>query len=306
MEIGVVLNLTDRTPSAIDCIPPLEERGFESVWLGEHTHLPVDSVFRYSSGKYSVGEKAQGGYVPEFYKRMYDPYTCLAVAAGLTSTIKLGTCIALPAEHNPIELAKRIASLDALSGGRFQFGVGYGWNPLEMSNNGFRYEDRRKVLREKVTAMKRLWTQETAQAEGEFVNFTESWSYPKPASDPHPPILLGAAPTKATIEDVVEFADGWMPVEAFVGDRLGEVIGTLRDGFTAAGRDPETLNVSVVNPAGAWKGKKSREDFRERMPSVDSIRRYEDIGVSRIILGAPVTDLDNYLWAIDEYATLLD
>lgn len=305
MEIGIVLNLTDQTPTALECIPPLEERGFESVWLGEHTHLPVDSVFRYSSGKYSMGKKAQDGFVPDFYKRMYDPYTCLASVAGLTSKIKLGTCIALPAEHNPIELAKRIASLDALSGGRFHFGIGYGWNPLEMRNNGFLYEDRRQVMREKIAAMKALWTQETASASGDFVNFTESWSYPKPVSKPHPPILIGAAPTKATIADIVEYGDGWMPVRAFVGDRLGEAMKRVRAAWQEAGRDLDAFQVNVVDPEGGWRGKKSREAFLEAIPTRAELEIYEELGVGRLILGVPQTDLDTYMWSIDALAAAL-
>jgi len=306
MDVGVVLNLTDRTPSIVDCAPALEERGLESVWLGEHTHLPVDSVFRYATGKYAKGNKARDGYVPDFYKRMPDPYVSLAAVASTTTRLGLGTCIALPAEHNPIELAKRIATLDTISGGRFLFGIGYGWNPLEMRNNGFEYADRRVVLREKISAMKALWTQETAGFEGEHVRFTESWSYPKPAAKPHPPILLGAAPVKATFEDVVAFADGWIPVRAFVGDRLGEHIGELHRTAVEAGRDPATIQISLVDSEGAMGGKKSREEFAARLPRKEDLQRYAETGVSRVILGAPATDLDFYNWSLDRLAELRD
>ncbi|WP_432842558.1 TIGR03619 family F420-dependent LLM class oxidoreductase [Dactylosporangium sp. CA-092794] len=306
MDVGVVLNLTDRTPPITACVPALEERGFESVWLGEHTHLPVDSVFRYSTGKYSVGQKARDGYVPDFYKRMPDPYVSLAAAAAMTSRIRLGTCIALPAEHSPIALAKTIATLDALSGGRFLFGIGYGWNALEMRNNGFEYADRRAVLREKIAAMKALWTQETAGFDGEFVRFTESWSFPKPAHLPHPPVLLGAAATAATFDDVVGFADGWIPVRAFLGDSLGGKIAELRRTAEAAGRDPDTIAISLVDSEGAMGGKKSREEFAARLPGKDALQRYAELGVGRVILGAPTTDLDFYLWAVDRLAELRD
>ncbi|MDQ7903735.1 LLM class F420-dependent oxidoreductase [Phytohabitans sp. ZYX-F-186] len=306
MDVGVVLNLTDRTPSIVECAPPLEERRFESVWLGEHTHLPVDSVFRYSTGKYATGKKARDGYVPDFYKRMPDPYVSLAAVASITTGLRLGTCIALPAEHNPIELAKRIATLDTLSGGRFAFGIGYGWNPLEMRNNGFEYADRRAVMREKIAAMKALWTQETAGYDGKHVRFTESWSYPKPVTKPHPPILLGAAPVRATFEDVVAFADGWIPVRAFVGDRLTEHVAELRRTAVEAGRDPDTIQISLVDSEGAMGGKKSRDEFTARLPGKETLQRYAEAGVGRVILGAPTTDLDFYRWSLDRLAALRD
>src|SRR3954447_141938 len=192
MDIGIVTQLTDRSPSIVDVARAVEERGFESLWLGEHTHCPVDTVHRYTSGKYAAGAKTRGGYVPEFYKRMPDPYILLAAAAAATSTLRLGTSVGLPAEHNPLEMAKEVASLDLISGGRFEFGVGYGWSELEASNNGIPFNRRRDVMREKLLAMKALWAQETASFAGEYVNFTESWSWPKPVQRPNPPILLGA------------------------------------------------------------------------------------------------------------------
>lgn len=304
MHIGIVLNLTDQTPSIRACAPVLEERGFESLWLGEHTHMPTDSVFRYSSGKWSTGNKAKDGYLPEFYKRMPDPYVQLAAAAMLTSTIKLGTCIALPAEHNPIVLAKEIATLDSLADGRFLFGVGYGWNPLEMAHNGFAYEDRRAVLREKVGAMRALWTEPTASYQGDFVQFSESWSWPKPVGAAGPPVLLGAAPTARNLDDVVKWADGWIPVRAFMGDRMAENLADLRARATEAGRDPASIAISVVDPEGAQGAKRSREVFEARMITEEALDTYEELGVERVILGLPTTDFDFFRWAADKVAQL--
>lgn len=304
MHIGIVLNLTDQTPSIRDCAPVLEERGFESLWLGEHTHMPTDSVYRYSTGKWATaGRKTREGYLPEFYKRMPDPYVQLTAAAMLTSNIKLGTCIALPAEHNPIVLAKEIATLDSLSGGRFLFGVGYGWNPLEMAHNGFAYEDRREVLREKIGAMQAIWTEPTASYDGNFVRFSESWSWPKPAGG-SPPVYLGAAPTTRNLDDVVRWADGWIPVRAFMGDRMAENLADLRARATKAGRDPATIAISVVDPEGAQGGKRSRDEFEARMVTEEALATYEELGVERVILGLPTTDFDFFRWAADKTAQL--
>src|SRR5262245_8802539 len=121
MHLGMVLMLTDRTPSIVDVAPAVEERGFESMWIGEHTHCPVGTVHHYPLGRYGTGKTARDGYLPDLYKRMPDPYVSLAFAAACTTTLRVGTCIALPAEHNPIVLAKEIATLDQLSGGRFEF-----------------------------------------------------------------------------------------------------------------------------------------------------------------------------------------
>jgi probable F420-dependent oxidoreductase len=295
--------LSDLTPAVTDVAPLVEERGFESLWVGEHTHLPVDTVHSYTQGRYA-GTKARDGYVPDFYRRFPDPYITLAAAAACTSTIRIGTCIALPAEHSPIILAKEIATLDRLSGGRFEFGVGYGWNPLEMRNNGFDKADRRRVMREKVLAMKALWTQPTASFEGEFVNFTESYSYPKPTQQPHPPILLGAAPTAANLDDVVAWADGWIPVRSFMGEGLAEGVQALRQRAEGAGRRSDELTVTIVDPEGSMGGKRSPDEFARRLPTPAVLDQYREIGIHRLTLGVPVGDLATLCGALDRVVEL--
>ena len=260
MHIGVVLMLSEFTPKVTEVAPLVEERGFESLFVGEHTHLPTATVHSYTQGRYA-GDKAKGGYVPDYYKRFLDPYVTLSMAAACTRTLRLGTCIALPAEHNPLILAKEIATLDFLSGGRFEFGIGYGWNPLEMQNNGFDKADRRQVMREKIAAMKALWTEPEAGYSGKFVEFTESWSFPKPVQSPHPPILVGAAATPANLADIVEWADGWLPVRSFLAEGVANGIEKLRAAARSAGRDPDELSVSIVDPEGSMGGKRSIEEF---------------------------------------------
>jgi probable F420-dependent oxidoreductase len=304
VDIGMVLMLTDLTPSVVDVAPAVEERGFESLWIGEHTHCPVGTVHHYTRGRYGTGTVARDGYLPDLYKRMPDPYVTLAVAAAHTSTIRLGTCIALPAEHNPIILAKEIATLDQLTGGRFEFGVGYGWNPPEMRNNGCDPDRRHAVLREKILAMKALWTQETASFDGEFVSFSESWSYPKPFQSPHPPVLIGAAATARNVRDIVEWANGWIPVRAFAGEQLGDDIARVRSAAEAAGRDPDSIQMTVVDPEGSTAGKRSREAFLAHAPQPADLERYARLGIRRLNLGAPVQDIDILRWALDEIAAV--
>lgn len=304
MKFGLTLMFTDQTPSVKQLVPAIEDRGFESIWVGEHTHLPVDTVFHYAQEKYPTGQTVKSGYVPDYYKRTTDPYMILAAAAAVTNTINLGTCISLAAEYNPIILAKAIATLDQISEGRFKFGVGYGWNALEMKNNGFDIKNRRKVMREKIAAMKALWTNESAGYDGEFVHFSESWSSPKPVQKPHPPVLLGAAPSDASLRDVVAWADGWIPVRGFMNKDLEADITKLRNLATELGRDPDTIEITIVNPEGAMGGKKSREEFAKRLPSVDTVKGYQEMGVARATFGVPMADVDFFLWSIDAVAAL--
>jgi probable F420-dependent oxidoreductase len=304
MKFGLTLMFTEETPSVLDVAPAIEERRFESLWVGEHTHLPVDTVFHYAQEKYPTGTKVKEGYVPDYYKRMPDPFITLTAAAAVTKNVNIGTCISLVAEHNPLILAKEIATIDQIAGGRFRFGIGFGWNALEMKNNGFDIKNRRQVMREKVAAMKALWTEETAGYDGEFVKFSESWSFPKPVHKPHTPVFLGAAPSEATLRDVVDWADGWIPVLGFMNTSVADDIARLHRVAEEAGRDPQSIEITMVNSEGAMRGKKSREDFLAVLPSVDAIKEYEELGISRATIGIPMTNMDTILWSIDQVAAL--
>jgi len=306
MDVALTLMLSEKTVPVTEAAPAAEERGFEALFIGEHTHCPVGTTHSYTQGRYGTGKVTREGYLPDFYKRFPDPYITLTAAAMCTTKIRLGTCIALPAEHNPLVLAKVIATLDQLSGGRFEFGIGYGWNEPEMLNNGFAKKDRRKVLREKIAAMKALWTQETASFDGEFVQFTESWSYPKPAQDPHPPILIGAAANQWNTDDIVDWADGWMPVRVFEAGRLPEAVNAVRARAEEKGRDPMSIAITIVDGEGGMGGKRGREEFAARMPTAEALHEYVDLGVKRLSLTAPVQDRDFMLWAFDQIAELRD
>jgi probable F420-dependent oxidoreductase len=270
-----------------------EERGLDSLWLGEHTHLPVDSKHAY----------LEDGRVPDRYKAFPDPWTLLAVAGAVTERLRLGTAICLVAEHNPLALAKQIATLDQLSGGRVEFGVGYGWNPLEMINNGIDPKRKRAVFREKVQAIKALWTTEHTAFDGEFVSFSDSFSLPQPVQRPHPPILIGAAPTPGTFTDVVELADGYLPVRVSVGDRLAEHVANLRRRAEDVGRDPDSLQLTLSHPETSF-GRITMDKFAARLPDKDRIAEYQALGIRRITCSIPNRDRGLMYRTLDHYAAL--
>jgi probable F420-dependent oxidoreductase len=192
----------------------LEERGHESLLVAEHTHIPASRESEYPAG----------GELPRKYAHTYDPYVALTAAAAATTRLRIGTGICLVIERDPITTAKEVASLDSLSGGRFEFGVGAGWNREEMANHGTDPRRRMALMAENVEAMQAIWTEDEASYSGEFVNFERIWSWPKPAQRPHPPILVGG--TGPTVLDrVLRFGDAWIPnygVENFA-DRVAEL-----------------------------------------------------------------------------------
>ena len=161
----------------------MEDRGFESLWVTEHTHIPTSRRTPWPGGPN----------LPDEYRRTLDPYVALSAAAAVTSTLRLGTGISLVAQHHPINLAKAVASVDLLSNGRLDLGIGVGWNEDEMEHHAVPPSRRRAVTREHVLAMKELWTKEAASFDGEFVQFSPSWSWPKPVQSPHPPVIMGGA-----------------------------------------------------------------------------------------------------------------
>src|ERR1051325_167201 len=206
----------------------LEQRGFESVWFPEHTHIPANRRTPYPAG----------GDLPKEYWHSYDPFVALTAAAMATTKLRVATGICLIIERDPITTAKEVASLDMLSGGRCIFGIGGGWNAEEMANHGTDFKKRWRILRERVLAMKEIWTKDEAEFHGEFVNFDKVWSYPKPLQNPPPPILMGGyGPT--TFDRVIEYCDGWLPIGMMSGN-LVEKITELKRHAAEAGRDPNS------------------------------------------------------------------
>jgi probable F420-dependent oxidoreductase len=259
MRVGVFHFPTDYGIEVPELASALEARGFESLFVCEHTHIPVSRRTPF----------AGGGELPKRYSHTHDPFVALSFAAAATRTLKLGTGIVLLPQRDPIITAKSVASLDQLSGGRFIFAIGGGWNVEEMENHGARYDTRFKLLRERVLAMKALWTQEEAEFHGQFVNFDPVWLYPKPKQKPYPPILLGGE-TDHTIKRVVEFCDGWFP-RAPGGFDPRSAVARLHQAASTAGRDPATLSITVFNvPADAA-----------------TLASYRDAGIDRVLLEAP-------------------
>lgn len=254
MKFGIGIVASDDGIDPRDLARRIEEMGFESFFTGDHTHIPVSRESPYPMPPY--------GDLPREYYRVREPLVTLASIASVTTTLKLGTGVCLAVERDPILLAKQVATLDLLSDGRLMLGVGSGWNLEEMRNHGVDPKTRMSLLREQVEAMKAIWTQEEASYHGRFIDFDPIFAWPKPAQDPHPPVIVGGG-GKKVIDRVLAFGDGWMPGHqrdlAALGDRIDE----LRERAAALGRDPIPVSIFVAQP--------------------DSIERYEEMGVERAI-----------------------
>ena len=255
----------------------LEERGFDALFFTEHTHIPASRRTPYFAG----------GDMPPEYWESYEPFTALAVAAAASERLLIGTAICLVPQHHPLALAKRIATLDHLSGGRFVFGVGGGWLVEELENHGVRFEDRWKLTRESILAMKACWTQKDAEFHGDFVDFDPVWSEPKPVQKPHPPIYIGAN-SRWGIERVVEFGDGWLPMREAPG--FDEGFALLDQVCEERGRDRNEISIMT-------------EDGAE---SRDHVAELEARGVERINFLLPTLDESAALKHLDSLIPLME
>ncbi|MEM9033097.1 MAG: LLM class F420-dependent oxidoreductase [Actinomycetota bacterium] len=280
MELGVLIFPTDQAIRPAELAKEAEARGFESLWFPEHSHIPSSRVTPWGGAK-------EAPPLPEEYWRTHDQFVALATCASVTERIKLCTGITLVAQRDPIWLAKEVATLDALSDGRVVMGIGYGWNVEELAQHGVAYRERRALLREKVGMMKALWTEEEATFEGEHLSLEPSWAWPKPTQSPHPPVILGGAAGPKTIKDIVDFCDGWMPINGRhpVDGKWAEIQQAAED----AGRDPATLSLGVFGAPG----------------KPDVLETLRDQGVERAVLGLPPAAADVVLPILDSYAPLV-
>lgn len=247
MKFGITIFPTDQTLQPVELAEAVEERGFESLWYAEHSHIPTSRRSPFPSG----------AEMPEKYKRTHDQFVALAAGAAVTTDLKLGTGITLLAQRDPIWTAKEVASLDVISGGRVLFGVGYGWNVEEMGSHGTAFDERRELLREKIHLMKALWTEDVASYEGELISLEPSWAWPKPVQDPHPPIIMGAGIGPKTLAHIVEFCDGWIPLGRH---EIREAVTTVRRGLEDAGRDPADFEITKY---GASRRTESLDELAE-------------------------------------------
>ncbi len=278
LNFGTSMFFTDYSMAPGELGQALEERGFESVWAPEHSHIPLSRKTPFPGG----------GDLPKKYFDAMDPFVTLTVAAMATKKLKVGTGICLVAQRDPIQTAKLVASIDHVSSGRFLFGIGNGWNQDEMENHGTVFESRHKLARENVEAMKAIWTKSKAEYHGEFVNFDPMMAWPKPVQKPHPPVIVGGAfPYSA--RRAIRYGDGWIPQAARGGySEIADMIPRFREMATEAGRDPKSIEITVWFP---------KQDL-------DLMKRYEDLGVARVVFNLDSDKSDKVMPVIDSLAAL--
>ena len=269
----MTIHSTDLTMSPAELAFEAEQRGFASLYLPEHTHIPTSRRTPAPTGDEQLGEE---------YKRTLDPFVALAAAAERTERILLGTGVALVAQHDPIVLAKTLATLDVLSGGRAVLGVGYGWNREEMESHGVDPSQRRAIVREHLLVMGALWSEEVAEFHGSHVDLEPSWAWPKPVQQPRIRTLIGGAAGPTLFAQVAELADGWMPIG---GAGVAAALGDLRQAAEAAGRDPGSIDVV---PFGT-------------IPDPGKLEHYREIGIAEVVLRLPGSGRDEVLPVLDAY-----
>jgi len=275
MHKGVSIFPTDASITPADLAVACEERGFESLWLAEHSHIPVSRKTPFPGG----------GDLPKMYYDVMDPFVCLASAATVTKRLKVATGVCLLVQRDPIQTAKQVASLDRISNGRFLFGIGGGWNAEEMANHGTNFDRRFRLLRERLEAMKAIWTQEKAEYHGELVDFDPVFAWPKPVQKPYPPVHVGGA-FPAAARRAIRYGDGWVPILG--PDVMSRQISAFRTMAREAGRDPASLEVTLYG-------------FRV---DAELLHRARDAGADRVVFFAPPFAGDEALRWLDGAAAL--
>lgn len=279
MHFGAAMFFTEASMRPGELAPRLEQCGFESLWVPEHSHIPVVRTKAFPGGPE----------LPRAYYDIMDPFLVLTAAAVATKTLRVGTGVCLINQRDPIQTAKLVASIDQLSDGRFLFGVGNGWDKEEMEHHGTVFETRHALSRERVEAMKAIWTQDTTEYHGEFVNFAPMQTWPKPVQKPHPPIIVGGAfPYGA--RRAVRYGDGWIPGAGGTGHAdIAQTLPQFHKLAAEAGRDPASLPVTLFRVT---------EDL-------DRLHRYRDLGVVRVVISLPAAKADIILPILDRWAPLM-
>jgi len=280
MHFGASMFFTDYSMTSAALAKALEARGFESVWAPEHSHIPLSRRSPWPGG----------ADLPKQYYDVMDPFVTLTGAAAATSTLKVGTGVCLVNQRDPIQTAKLVASIDQVSGGRFLFGIGVGWNAEEMEDHGTVFATRAKLVRERVEAMKAIWTRSKPEYSGEFVNFGPMMVWPKPVQKPHPPVIVGGAYPHGA-RRAVRYGDGWIPLAGRPG-QYGDVFETVPKFvalLTEAGRDPASCPVSIFSAP----------------EEADTLKRYRDLGIARVAVSLPAAGEDVVLPILDRWAGLI-
>jgi probable F420-dependent oxidoreductase len=279
MDFGALMFFTDYAIPATELAQALEMRGFESIWAPEHSHIPTSRKSPWPGG----------GELPKVYYEAMDPFVSLTAAAVATTTLKVATGVCLVQQRDPIQTAKLVASIDQISGGRFLFGVGGGWNAEEMADHGTEFKTRFKLMRERIEAMKEIWTKTKAQYHGDMVDFPEMMAWPKPVQKPHPPILVGGAFPHAA-RRAVRYGDGWAPITGRGPDgEIEQILPRFRQMLSEAGRDLQSVPVTLFG---------APED-------ADQLARYRDLGIARMVLMLPSGESDRILPILDRWAELI-
>jgi probable F420-dependent oxidoreductase len=277
VRYGVTMFITDLTMTPAALARAVEDRGFGSLYVPEHTHIPTGRRTPPPTGDAELAEE---------YKRTLDPLVAMTSAAAATERLLVGTGIMLVAQRDPIVTAKAVATLDLVSGGRFVLGIGFGWNADELEDHGVGMKERRAVARERVLAMRALWRDDVASFEGEHVHLPPTWSWPKPVQPGGPPILIGGAAGPILFAHVAEYADGWIPIG---GGGVRAALPDLHRACEAAGRDPAELRIV---PFGT-------------VPDAGKLEYYESIGVTEVVLRLPSADAATVERTLDRYVDLL-
>jgi len=272
MKFGVVISVTEDVHPPSELARMAEERGFESLFFPEHTHIPASRATAFPPG----------GELPRDYSRTYNPFVALMAAAAATNRLLIGTGICLVTERDPIITAKEVATIDRLSGGRFLFGVGAGWNVEEMRNHGTDASHRFAIMREHIEAIKAIWSEAEASYSGRYVSFERIWCWPKPLQQPHPPVLVGGTGPRV-LDRVLAFGDEWIPTAMRDEEMMITRFEELARRAAEAGRDPVPITVAGM------------------MPDPARIERFEQAGVHRAVFGLPSTDPDDVEQAFDRY-----
>jgi probable F420-dependent oxidoreductase len=279
MDIGAAMFFTDYSMSAADLARELEARGFESIWAPEHSHIPLARTSPFPSG----------GELPKQYYDVMDPFVTLTAAAATTRTIKVGTGVCLVVQRDPIQTAKSVASLDQVSGGRFLFGVGGGWNADEMEDHGTEFKSRFKLMRERIEAMKEIWTKPKPEYHGAMVDFPPMMTWPKPVQQPHPPVIVGGMFPHAA-RRALRYGDGWIPHSRRPQyEDVTDFLPQFKEMAAEAGRDLAEVPVTVWGIP----------------PDIDRLKRYEDQGVARGVVQLAAEPADKILPLLDRWAGLI-
>lgn len=272
MRVGVTIFLTDLTIYPVELARAVEERGFGSLWFPEHTHIPISRAT----------PAPMGEPLPEEYRRTFDPIVALSAASAVTNRLSLGTGISLVAQRDPIVLAKSLATLDVISGGRVEFGVGFGWNREELEDHGVAFENRRDVVRERVLAIRSLWRDEIASFDGRHVSLSPSWAWPKPIQQPGLRVLVGGAAGPTLFRHIAEWGDGWLPIG---GAGVRGALPALHDVWASAGR----AGAPAVVPFGVEL-------------TAAKLDYFHSIGCAEVVARLPSAPEATVLHALDELA----